>query len=53
MGFNPTAAICPNEIEEDLKAVSDEWGIVLTRVEILEVDVDVETKQAMQLQLNA
>jgi regulator of protease activity HflC (stomatin/prohibitin superfamily) len=42
-----------DEIEEDLKAVSDEWGIVLTRVEILEVDVDIETKQAMQLQLNA
>ena len=42
-----------DEIEEDLKAVSDEWGIVLTRVEVLEVDVDVETKQAMQLQLNA
>ena len=42
-----------DEIEEDLKAVSDEWGIVLTRVEILEVDVDMETKQAMQLQLNA
>jgi regulator of protease activity HflC (stomatin/prohibitin superfamily) len=42
-----------DEIEEDLKAVSDEWGIVLTRVEILEVDVDSETKQAMQLQLNA
>ncbi|MEY2619806.1 MAG: hypothetical protein RL522_2808 [Pseudomonadota bacterium] len=41
------------EIEEDLKAVSDEWGIVLTRVEILEVDVDAETRQAMQLQLNA
>jgi regulator of protease activity HflC (stomatin/prohibitin superfamily) len=41
------------EIQEDLKAVSDEWGIVLTRVEILEVDVDMETKQAMQLQLNA
>ncbi|MEY4653423.1 MAG: modulator of FtsH protease HflK [Pseudomonadota bacterium] len=41
------------EIEDDLKAVSDEWGIVLTRVEILEVDVDAETRQAMQLQLNA
>ncbi len=41
------------EIEEDLTAVSDEWGIVLTRVEILEVDVDAETRQAMQLQLNA
>lgn len=42
-----------DEIENDLQAVSDEWGILLTRVEILEVDVDPETKQAMQLQLNA
>lgn len=42
-----------DEIAEDLQVVSDEWGIVLTRVEILEVDVDSETKQAMQLQLNA
>ena len=33
------------EIQEDLKAVSDEWGIVLTRVEILEVDVDMETSR--------
>ncbi|MFM8547435.1 MAG: SPFH domain-containing protein [Betaproteobacteria bacterium] len=41
------------EIEEDLRAVSDEWGIVLTRVEILEVDVDQETRQAMQRQINA
>jgi regulator of protease activity HflC (stomatin/prohibitin superfamily) len=41
------------EIEDELKTVSDEWGIVLTRVEILEVDVDQDTRQAMQLQLNA
>jgi regulator of protease activity HflC (stomatin/prohibitin superfamily) len=41
------------EIESDLRSVSDEWGILITRVEILEVDVDPETKQAMQLQLNA
>jgi len=41
------------QIENDLSAVSQEWGIVLTRVEILEVDVDAETRQAMQLQLNA
>ncbi len=41
------------EIERDLQTVSEEWGILLTRVEILEVDVDPETKQAMQLQLNA
>ncbi len=42
-----------DEIERDLQTVSEEWGIMLTRVEILEVDVDPETKQAMQLQLNA
>jgi regulator of protease activity HflC (stomatin/prohibitin superfamily) len=41
------------EIEEELKTVSEEWGVVLTRVEILEVDVDQDTRQAMQLQLNA
>ena len=42
-----------DEIEHDLKVVSEEWGILLTRIEILEVDVDPQTKQAMQLQLNA
>jgi regulator of protease activity HflC (stomatin/prohibitin superfamily) len=41
------------EIGSDLRSVSEEWGILITRVEILEVDVDPETKQAMQLQLNA
>lgn len=41
------------EIETELQEVSEEWGIKLTRVEITEVDVDDETKQAMQLQLNS
>lgn len=41
------------EIEQELQQVSDEWGIKLTRVEITEVDVDQNTKDAMQLQLNA
>jgi len=41
------------EIENELQEVSDEWGIKLTRVEITEVDVDDETKSAMQQQLNA
>lgn len=40
-------------IETDLKNATDEWGIVLTRVEVTDVRVDDETKQAMQLQLNA
>ena len=42
-----------NAIEEELRTVSEEWGVVLTRVEILEVDVDQETRQAMQRQINA
>jgi regulator of protease activity HflC (stomatin/prohibitin superfamily) len=41
------------EIETELQEVSDEWGVKLTRVEITEVDVDDETKSAMQQQLNA
>ncbi len=41
------------EIESELQHVADEWGIKLTRVEITEVDVDEETKNAMQIQLNA
>ena len=40
-------------IEEDLRAVTEEWGIVLSRVEIVDVEVDNETRSAMQLQLNA
>lgn len=41
------------EIEAELKSASEEWGILLTRVEIVEVDVDEATKDAMQKQLNA
>jgi regulator of protease activity HflC (stomatin/prohibitin superfamily) len=40
-------------IEQELRAVTQEWGIVLSRVEIIDVQVDEETKSAMQLQLNA
>jgi regulator of protease activity HflC (stomatin/prohibitin superfamily) len=40
-------------IEEQLQHVANEWGIKLTRVEIIEVDVDPATKEAMQIQLNA
>lgn len=40
-------------IESDVKHVTDEWGIVLTRVEIVDVEVDATTRAAMQLQLNA
>lgn len=40
-------------IEHELTPVSEEWGIVLSRVEIIDVEVDEETKSAMALQLNA
>lgn len=40
-------------IETDLRVVTEEWGIVLSRVEIIDVEVDEQTKNAMQLQLNA
>ena len=40
-------------IEQELTPVSEEWGIVLSRVEIIDVEVDDETKSAMALQLNA
>ena len=42
-----------NEIEQELRTASEEWGILLTRVEIVEVNVDDTTKEAMQKQLNA
>ncbi len=42
-----------DEIENELQIVSNEWGIILTRVEIIDVEVDAETKSAMQMQLNA
>lgn len=42
-----------DEIQKELGPVAEEWGIALTRVEILEVDVDPTTKSAMQMQLNA
>lgn len=40
-------------IETELRSVSQEWGIILTRVEIIDVEVDAETRSAMQLQLNS
>jgi regulator of protease activity HflC (stomatin/prohibitin superfamily) len=40
-------------IETDIKHVTEEWGIVLTRAEIVDVEVDAETRSAMQLQLNS
>jgi regulator of protease activity HflC (stomatin/prohibitin superfamily) len=40
-------------IEDDMRVVTQEWGIILSRVEIIDVDVDEETRKAMQMQLNA
>ncbi len=40
-------------IESELKTVMEEWGIIISRVEIVDVEVDHATKSAMQLQLNA
>lgn len=42
-----------DSMETELRSVMVEWGIVLTRVEIVDVEVDDETRAAMQLQLNA
>lgn len=40
-------------IEEDLKSVTEEWGIILSRVEIIDITIDEQTRDAMQKQLNA
>ena len=40
-------------IGADIQHVTDEWGIHVTRVEIVDVEVDAATRTAMQRQLNA
>jgi regulator of protease activity HflC (stomatin/prohibitin superfamily) len=40
-------------IATDIQQVTDEWGIHVTRVEIVDVEVDAATRTAMQRQLNA
>ena len=40
-------------IASDIQHVTDEWGIHVTRVEIVDVEVDEATRTAMQRQLNA
>ena len=40
-------------IATDIQHVTDEWGIHVTRVEIVDVEVDEATRTAMQRQLNA
>lgn len=42
-----------HEIETELQHIATEWGIKITRVEVTEVVVDDETKNSMQMQLNA
>ncbi len=42
-----------DQIKDALVAVVDDWGIIVTRVEILDVDLDEATKAAMLQQLNA
>lgn len=41
------------QLEAQLRTVTEEWGIELSRVELIDVEVDAETRSAMQLQLNA
>ena len=45
--------VLSDTIEAEIQHVTEEWGIVLTRVEIVDVEVDAETRAAMQLQLNS
>jgi regulator of protease activity HflC (stomatin/prohibitin superfamily) len=40
-------------VENELKLVSEEWGIKITRVEITDITPDPDTQRAMQLQINA
>lgn len=42
-----------NAIASEVQHVTDEWGINVTRVEIVDVEVDAATRTAMQRQLNA
>jgi regulator of protease activity HflC (stomatin/prohibitin superfamily) len=42
-----------SEIREHLAEATDEWGIQITRSEILDVNLDAQTRDAMLQQLNA
>jgi len=46
-------AALSQELRETLDAMADEWGVDITRAEIVDVEVDAETRRAMLLQLNA
>ncbi|MBG86996.1 MAG: paraslipin [Verrucomicrobiales bacterium] len=41
------------KIKDSLEATCSDWGVDITRTEILDVDVDENTKKAMQQQINA
>jgi len=41
------------QIKEHLTDATDEWGILITRAEILDVNLDAQTRDAMLQQLNA
>ena len=40
-------------IASDIQQVTEEWGVNVTRVEIIDVEVDAQTRNAMQMQLNS
>jgi regulator of protease activity HflC (stomatin/prohibitin superfamily) len=40
-------------LENELKDVSEEWGILISRVEVLHVEIDAQTQSAMMRQLEA
>ncbi|MEO0679954.1 MAG: SPFH domain-containing protein [Pseudomonadota bacterium] len=46
-------AALSQELRETLDAMASEWGVDITRAEIVDVEVDQETRRAMLLQLNA
>lgn len=46
-------ATLTREIREAIKAVVDDWGIEVTRAELLDVNLDEATRSAMLQQLNA
>ena len=41
------------EIETNLREAAKIWGIEITRTEILNIDIDEQTKDAQRQQLNA
>ncbi|MEM6441668.1 MAG: SPFH domain-containing protein, partial [Pseudomonadota bacterium] len=46
-------AALSGELRQTLDDMASEWGVDITRAEIVDVEVDAETRRAMLLQLNA